>query len=297
MDKRRFVQKIDAARDGAAVGWRQLTDAFRSQGAKAVAYVPEGVEYATQVVEQVPVELFTPPSAQGAVLMLHGGNYILPVVDDHRAFANQVALGSGKTVVLVDYATEPYRYPDALREVYTVWQWLYGRDDRLCFLGDGSGANMALQLAMLLRGGAVRMPGGLVLLSPQVDMTAGGDSYYDNYYLDVVYGKKKLSGLDIPDAFRHSEMWAYADGQDLASPEISPLFADLGGMPPCHITVGEHEVLLSDATRLAESLRLADVPCTLTVGKGLFYAYPMCYRHLPEAKEALTEICAFLRSR
>ena len=297
MDAKHFVQKIAAMRDAEAIGWAQPIEVFASLADAAVGYVPNGVDYRTTTVSQVSVELFAPPRGQGFVLFLHGGNYLLPLVDAYRTFAEALALRSGKTVVLVDYATAPYVYPDALVEVYSVWEWLIAQDDRIALVGDGSGANMAVQLCFLLREDKVRMPKCLVLLSPQTDMTASGDSYYDNYYLDVVYGRRKLSGQDIPDAFRASPMWAYCRGMDLSLPELSPLFADLGGLPPCHITVGSHEVVLSDATRFAAKLQEAGVETHLTVGEGLFYAYPFFHRQLPEARDAFESVCAFLKTK
>jgi acetyl esterase/lipase len=291
------MQRIAALSDAEAVGWRQLVEVFSSLAEDAVAYVPKGVTYRSEVVGQVPVELFTPPMGQGFLLFLHGGNYLLPVCDPYRYAAEAIAIRAGKTVVLVDYAVAPYVYPDALGEVYGVWEWLYRQDDRICLMGDGSGANLALQLAFMLKEEAVRQPKGLVLLSPQTDMTCSGNSYYDNFYLDPIYGKKKLSGLDIPDAYRASPMWAYCADCDLASPEISPLFADLKGLPPCFITVGSHEVLLDDAVRFAAVAREANVDVTLTVGEGLCYAYPFFYRQFAEAKSALDALCAFLHKR
>ena len=297
MDAKHFVQKLASMRDARAVGWEQPLEVFSSLTDVAVGYVPNGVDYRTLSVSQVSVELFAPPSGQGFVLFLHGGNYLLPLVDAYRTFAEALALQSGKTVALVDYATQPYVYPDALVEVYSVWAWLQTQDDRICLMGDGSGANMAMQLAILLRQEHARLPGALALLSPQVDMTASGDSYYDNYYLDVIYGRRKLSGQDIPEAFRTSPMWAYCRGMDLASPEVSPLFADLKGLPPCYIAVGSHEVVLSDAIRLSCALEAAGVEAHLTVGEGLFYAYPFFHARLSEARSAFEAICAFLRSK
>ena len=297
MDASRFVQRIAALRDAEATGWSQLTAEFEVLSDAAAAYVPHGVGYRTVTVDGVPVELFAPPRGQGFLLFLHGGNYLLPVVDAYRRFAEALALASSKTVALVDYAIAPYRYPDALGEVYAVWSWLYGQDDRICLAGDGSGANMALQLALLLREESVRPLGGLVLLSPQTDMTCSGRSYYDNYYLDVVYGRRHLSGLDIPDAFKASPMWDYCRGMDLSSAELSPLMADLTGLPPCFVTVGSHEVVLSDATRLVDRATESGVDATLVVGQGLFYAYPLFYRHFAEAKSAFDALSTFLRSK
>ena len=168
---------------------------------------------------------------------------------------------------------------------------------RIAIVGDGSGANLALSLALFLSEEHTRMPKCLALLSPQADMTCSGHSYYDNYYLDVIYGRKRLEGQDIPQAFAASPMWAYCRGYDPASPEISPLFADLAPLPPLYIAVGGHEVVLSDALALAAKAKDAGVEVDLTVGEGLFYAYPYFHRHFEEARAAFTAMCEFIRRR
>lgn len=292
----RYVQKLASMRDTTRAGWDQLTDEFARLASAAAVYVPEGVEYASTLVGQVPVESFTPPSAQGAVLLVHGGNFLLPTVDAYRTFAQRVAIASGRKVVLADYCLLPYDILDALAEVYGVWEWLYAQDDRLCLLGDGSGANMALLLAQGLVSEGRHIPRGIALLSPQTDMTCSGHSYYDNYYLDVVYGRRHLGGADIPEAFMASPMWAYLHGLSPDSPDVSPLWAEMAGLPPCLVTVGSHEVVLDDARRFAVKASAAGVDVRLLVGEGLFYAYPMMVDRFDEAQAAFDEIAAFLRA-
>lgn len=281
---------------GTPEGWQSLVDDYVALGSVCSSYVPK-LNRTCYTVKQIPVEVYAPATpTTRSVLFLHGGHYWLPVVDFYRAVAEQVAQSSGCNVVLVDYAVQPYVYPSALRQVITVWNWLTQHTSEVSVLGDGSGAQLALQLALYVRNNVLTAPGALALVSPWADLTASGDSYYDNFYLDPVLGRRRLGGMDIPHAYRVSPLVAHFAGQDLSSPELSPLFADLSGLPPCYLAVGEHEVLLSDATRLFQTLQKAGVRSHLTVGNSMFHIYPFYWDKCPESKEGLAGICSFLRT-
>ena len=98
-----------------------------------------------------------------------------------------------------------------------------------------------------------------------------------------------------PETLRSYARW-YAPQEDLKSPLISPLYADLGGLPPLLIQVGSDEILLDDASRLAVRARAAGVPVTLEVAKGMFHCYQMIPL-LPEAKQAVARIAEFVSQR
>ena len=287
-----FVESIKKRLDSTALGWQQNVDEYLAVRDRCSTFVPK-VRRTCFAVSQIPVELYSPADdADGCIMFLHGGFYFLPIIDFYRAVAEQLALLTRKNVVLVDYAVYPYVYPSALQQVQTVWDWLCDNNNGVALFGDGSGAQLALSLALLRR--QQHTPTALALVSPQVDMTASGDSYYDNFYLDVQLGCKRLGGMDIPDAVRSSPLVYHFAAVDLSSPHVSPLFASLMGLPPCYIAVGEHEILLSDATRLYARLQQAGVRSHLAVGPAMFHAYPLYYDKCPEAKEELRAIARFL---
>lgn len=288
-----FVQSVKKRLDATALGWQQNVDEFLACRDRCSAFVPK-VRRTCFAVHQIPLELYAPAEdADGCILFLHGGFYFLPIVDFYRAAAEQLALQTHRNVVLMDYAVYPYVYPAAIRQVQVVWDWLCAHNSRVFVVGDGSGAQLALSLALACRAEGTQ-PQALVLISPQVDLTASGDSYYDNFYLDVFLGCKRLGGMDIPDAVRTSPLVHHFAGCDLSAPTVSPLFASMQGLAPCYIAVGEHEILLSDATRLAACMQQKGVRSHLSVGSAMFHAYPLYYDKCPEAREELRAISRFL---
>jgi monoterpene epsilon-lactone hydrolase len=88
----------------------------------------------------------------------------------------------------------------------------------------------------------------------------------------------------------------YAKDNDPGLPGISPLYGDLHGLPPILIHVGSDEVLLDDSTRFAEKAKDAGVEVTLKVGEGMFHCFPVCAPLFPEAKQAMDEICTFIKT-
>jgi acetyl esterase/lipase len=88
---------------------------------------------------------------------------------------------------------------------------------------------------------------------------------------------------------------AYAGDQDLHLPLISPHYGNLHGLPPLLVHVGEDEILLSDATRLADNCRTAGVEVSLVIWPKMWHVWHVFVSYLPEAQQAVNEIGAFIR--
>lgn len=88
----------------------------------------------------------------------------------------------------------------------------------------------------------------------------------------------------------------YVGDNDPCLPWISPLYGDLNGLPPTLIYVGEDEILFNDSTRFAEKAKEAGVDITLRIGAGMVHCYPLLPPFIPEARQAMTEICAFIKT-
>ena len=88
---------------------------------------------------------------------------------------------------------------------------------------------------------------------------------------------------------------AYAGGRDYASPDLSPLFADLTGFPPTLIQAGDHEILYSDAEMLCHALERAGVPCRFEVSEGMWHVFQMF--PLRKAAAAMESVARFLLER
>ena len=269
-------EAVAAARRGSLAGWvahnEGLEGPWISQSA-TVAGVP-AVTFASD--EQA-------LGAEEVIVHLHGGAFVLGSPVASAALATGVAQRTGLPVVSVDYRLAPeHRCPAGLEDIVSVCRELAESRRVAAIFGESAGANLSLAAAAALRDQGAAVPARLGLLSPWVDLTCSGDTYRTLVPADPVLGP-----LDPP-AFAA----AYA-GADTASPEASPLFADLVGLPPALIQVGSREILLSDSCRLDAALRRAGVAVELTVWDGLWHGWQLQH-HVPEARQALDRLAGFL---
>jgi acetyl esterase/lipase len=153
--------------------------------------------------------------------------------------------------------------------------------------GDSSGGGLALALLVALRDAGETLPAGAVLLSPWTDLAATGRSLVDNDAADPL-----LHGSWIAPVARH-----YLGGTPATNPLVSPVYADLTGVPPLLIQVGNTEVLLDDSRRVADSARGAGVEVTLRVWTDVPHGWQIFAPVLPEARDALREASSFIRAR
>ena len=222
-------------------------------------------------------------SADQVIVHLHGGAFVLGSPVASTALAVGVAQRTGLPVVSVDYRLAPeHRCPAGLEDIVSVCRGLAESRRVIAIFGESAGANLSLAAAIALRDSGAVLPARLGLLSPWVDLTCSGDTYRTLVLADPVLGP-----LDPP-VFAA----AYAGG-DTASPEASPLFADLLGLPPALIQVGSREILLSDSCRLEVALRCAGVAVELTVWDGLWHGWQLQH-HVREARQALDHLAGFL---
>ena len=265
---------------------------------------PEGVRVETVALGGRPAERITPAGANPGpdpagteagpvVLYLHGGGYCTGSLDSHRQLASRIALASGSPVVLVDYRLAPEDpYPAAVIDATTAFRDLLeaGADpSRMAIAGDSAGGGLTIAALLALREAGDPLPAAAVCLSPWVDLTQSGGSYDSQADLDPMVSRRTLDEMAR----------CYVGQADPRTELISPLFApDLAGLPPVLIEVGAHEVLLDDATGLAQRLRAAGGTVQLTVWPELihvFQAFPA--EIIPESDESITAVGTFLAGR
>ncbi|MGB9205925.1 MAG: alpha/beta hydrolase fold domain-containing protein, partial [Terriglobales bacterium] len=152
--------------------------------------------------------------------------------------------------------------------------------------GDSAGGGLTAALACRLRDAGEESPACLWLVSPWTDLTMSGGSMAAKDAVDPLIHKDYLDELAS----------AYAPaGMDRKDPRISPLYANLTGLPPMMIQVGSAETLLDDATRFASAAGAADVPVTLEIWPHMIHAWPMWNAHLEPGRRALTSAGTFIR--
>lgn len=241
---------------------------------------------------EIDVAAFTPRKCDplGMILFLHGGGYCFGSIRMYADLAARLATAAQARVVLPEYRLAPeHRFPAAFDDARRVYEWLLeqGASPRqLAVAGDSAGGGLSLALATAVRDAGLPLPAALALLSPWTDATGSGPTLESHAARDPMLA---------PDVVRRSAAM-YADGEDLRDPRLSPLFANLAGLPPVLIQVGTEEVLLSDSTRLAEALRDAGVDVTLQVAEGMWHVWHLFAWAVPEAKSAIEEIGRFVQA-
>jgi acetyl esterase/lipase len=150
--------------------------------------------------------------------------------------------------------------------------------------GDSAGGGLTLACALSLRDRDEPLPAALVCLSPWTDLTFSGETIQTLAGVDPLLKPNKLPVAAY-----------YTGSHDPAEALISPLFADLHGLPPLLIHVGSDEILLSDSTRLAEKARRAGVEVSLEIWKDMWHVFQVFAPYVPEAQESIDLIGAFVK--
>jgi acetyl esterase/lipase len=232
-----------------------------------------------------------PGSDASRVLMFfHGGGYCSGSTVSHRRMVTEAGRAAGARTLAVSYRLAPeHPFPAAIEDALTAWRCL-GKlgiaPGHIAVGGDSAGGGLTLALTMALRDAKQALPGCLWLASPWTDLTMSGDTLASKDAVDPLIHKPYLE--ELRDAYLPS-------GMDRRDPRVSPLFADLRGLPPTLIQVGSCETLLADSTRLAAAAGAADVPVTLEIWPHMIHAWPMWNARLEPGRRALTNAGAFIR--
>lgn len=242
-------------------------------------------------VDGLPAEWITTPAATaGALLYLHGGAYCLGSVAIQRELIARLTDATHCRALAIDYRLAPeHPFPAAVEDATAAYRWLLAQGhapEDIVLAGDSAGGGLTVAALVALRDAGTPLPVAAVCFSPWFDLTLSGDSIQTQAAADPV--------LDAASLSRYAR--AYAAAAPLEHPLISPLYADLRGLPPLLIQVGTAEILLDDATRLAAAAREAGVAVTLQVWEGLFHVFQMA-PFLPETREALANVATFLAAR
>lgn len=224
------------------------------------------------------------PTGEGSpvFLSIHGGGLIVGGGDLTRVMTEISALSAPIVHWAPDYRMPPtHPYPAALDDVVAVYTALLEvRDPSQIIVGGGSaGGNLAAALLLRAKAEGLPMPAGLLLLTPEVDLTESGDSFVT------------LAGVSVGLQSLHAENRLYAGGADLTDPYLSPLFGDVTGFPPTLLISGTRDLFLSNTVRMHRKLRESGVDADLHI----FDARPHAgYGNAPEEAAVSAEIGAFV---
>jgi acetyl esterase/lipase len=215
------------------------------------------------------------------VLYFHGGVYVLGDAFLAADLASQVGRRTGAKVISVDYRLAPeHPYPAAVDDALAAYEALLRNGTApsdIAFAGESAGGGLAIATLVNARDHGLPMPAAAFVMSPYADLTLAGTTMETKREVDVLMSREALQPR-IAD---------YTSGQDAALGLISPIFADLSGLPPLIIQAGTHEVLLDDAVRLARQAATADVEVTLDITPGVPHVFQAYHPILDEAAAAL----------
>jgi epsilon-lactone hydrolase len=222
------------------------------------------------------------------VLYFHGGVYVLGDAASSADLASQIGRRTRAKVISVDYRLAPeHPYPAAANDALAAYEALLqsGTDPSdIVFAGESAGGGLAASAMVSARDHGLPLPAAAFLMSPYADLTLSGTTIDTKHEVDLLLSRESLQAR-VPD---------YTAGQDAALGLISPIFADLSGLPPLIIQVGTHEVLLDDAVRLTRQAATADVEVTLDITPEVPHVFQSFHAMLDEAVAALDRAGQFL---
>ncbi|WP_329483788.1 alpha/beta hydrolase [Kribbella sp. NBC_01484] len=215
------------------------------------------------------------------VLYFHGGVYALGDAFLSADLASQVGRRTRAKVISVDYRLAPeHPYPAAVDDALAAYEALLQNGTapfHIVFVGESAGGGLAVATLINARDHGLPLPAAALVMSPYADLTLAGSTMETKREVDPLMSRENLQ----------ARVTDYASGQDTALGLISPIFADLSGLPPLVIQAGSHEVLLDDAVRLAQQAATADVEVTLDISPGVPHVFQAYYPILDEAAAAL----------
>lgn len=258
---------------------REYTDAlvFRS---------PALAQMQIEVVETASVKgrWFVPPAAphEYVVLYLHGGGYAFAARAHDNLMALVALVAQARTFALDYRLTPEHPFPAQLEDAQVAYHWLLScgiAHERIVVAGDSAGGNLALALLLALRDAHQPLPGLAVCLCPWTDMESSYASLKENEPYDWVERRTVIQW----------SRW-FCQGADLRSPLISPIHADLEGLPPIYIQAGDAGLLIDMIRAFARTAKAQGGTVILEVWKHMNHDFQAYGTRMPQSQEALQRI-------
>jgi epsilon-lactone hydrolase len=272
------------------VGWEERRRRLDEVG--AVWPVADDVRLEAVDLDGVPGEWSYVPASDASrvLLFFHGGGYCSGSIVSHRRMVTEAGRAAGARTLAIGHRLAPeHPFPAACDDALTAWRCLRRQGiaaAQIAVGGDSAGGGLTLALIGALRSAHEDLPACAWLVSPWTDLTMSGASLETKSAVDPLIHKDYLE--ELAHAF-------LPGGMDRKDPRVSPLYADLHGLPPTLIQVGSAETLLDDAVRLAAKAGADDVAVTLEVWPNMIHAWPLWNARLEPGRSALEQAGAFIR--
>src|SRR5262245_42496179 len=271
----------------------QTPEEFRSIYSRFFGQFPPPADVDIQPVRAggVPAEWVTPPgpTAGRTILYFHGGGYVVGAPKDYREMVSHLARAAQARALILDYRLAPeHPHPAAVEDAVAAYRWLRGtgvEPGRTVLAGDSAGGGLTVATLVSLRNHGDPLPAGGVCLCPWVDMEITGKSMEAKADVDPLVKRDVVTNMAA----------AYLQGQDPRT--VSPLYADLRGLPPLLLQAGTSETLLDDARRLGERAKMAGVDAAVEAWPDMIHVWQWFGSFLPEARQAIDRVGEFIRQR
>jgi epsilon-lactone hydrolase len=224
------------------------------------------------------------------LLFFHGGGYCSGSIVSHRGMVTEAGRAAQARTLAVGYRLAPeHPFPAAIEDARSAYRFLLDQGvapSKIAIGGDSAGGGLTLALMTSVRDGREPLPACAWLVSPWVDLRMTGASLAEKAAIDPLISKPYLEELAS----------AYLAGADPANPLVSPLNADLAGLPPLLVQVGSAETLLDDAVRIARRAGAADVRVNLEIWPHMIHAWHLWAAQLEAGRRAIASAGAFIRA-
>ncbi len=251
-----------------------------------------GVRRTHEEINGLYVEWLTPDDRMDdkLLLYLHGGGYVVGGCDMHRQMVSHIARAGRIQALLPEYRLSPEsKYPAAIEDAIGIYRTLLARGtkaENIVLAGDSAGGALVMATLLSLRDAGEPLPAAAILLSPFLDATASGESMQSRAMQDPWFRAEDVARIAD----------YYCEPQQRRDPLVSPVFADVGGLPPLYIQVGDDEILLSDAERIAQKITAAGGEITLEIWPEMWHVFQMFVGKMPESGRAIDKIGDFVRA-
>jgi monoterpene epsilon-lactone hydrolase len=272
------------------VGWEERRR--RIDEVCSIWPVADDVKLETTELDGVPCEWSIAPGgdASRVLMFFHGGGYCSGSILSHRRMVTEAGRAGSVRTLAVAYRLAPeHPFPAACDDTLTAWRALRKAGyaaKQIAVGGDSAGGGLTLALIGELKRLGEEPPACAWLVSPWTDLTMSGATLMSKSAVDPLIHKEYLD--ELADAYLPARM-------DRRDPRVSPLYADLRGVPPTLIQVGSAETLLDDAARFAAAAGEADVSATLEIWPQMIHAWPLWNARLEPGRRALANAGTFMR--
>jgi acetyl esterase/lipase len=223
------------------------------------------------------------------LLYLHGGAYVMGNCATHRQMVSYIAKYSGIKALLPEYRLAPeHPFPAAVDDAVGLYRSLLADGypaENIVIAGDSAGGGLTMATLLSLRDARIALPAAACLLSPWLDLAATGESMTTRAKKDPWFQPE-----DMPIVAAY-----YCRQDQIRNSLVSPVYADLSGLPPLYIQVGEDEILLSDSTRAADKVKAAGGEVEIEIWPGMWHVFQAFLLQVPESKKAVKKIGNFVR--